>query len=137
MVCLASAVRCLSKSYIELPVAVFAIEIAGDILPDGSLERCETCIISGAPQPFDARLGEILVLSADRLGHIDILDIRGHAERLEHGADHIAETLCLSGADIEDAIDAGCFQQPAQNGNGVVHVDKIAPLIAVGDSLTM
>ena len=59
-----------------LPIAVVAVEITGDVLADGSLERRKSGIVTGAAQPLDPRLGEVLILSADRLRHIDVFDIR-------------------------------------------------------------
>src|SRR5512144_660506 len=132
-VCLASAERCLSKSYMTLPVAVVTVEIAGDVLADGRLERRKTGIISGAAQTLDPRLGEVLILSADRRRHIDVFDIRRLTERLEHGTDHVAETLRLSGADIENAIDACCLKQTTQDGNRIVYINEVAALVTIGD----
>src|SRR6187549_907098 len=118
-----------------LPVAVVTVEIAGDVLADGRFERRKTGIISGATQSLDARLGEILILSADRRRHIDVFDIRRLTQRLEHGTDHVAETLRLSGADVENAIDACCLHQPPQDGNRIVYINEVAALVTIGDAI--
>ena len=116
-----------------LPVAVVTVEITGDVLADGGLKRRKARIIAGAPQALDPRLSEILILATDRLRHLDVFDVRRPTHRLEHGADHVAETLGLSGADVENTVDARCFQQPPQDGNRIIYVDEIAALITVGD----
>src|SRR4029078_3099500 len=58
-------------------------------------------------------------------------------QRLEHGTDPIAETLRLSGADVENTIDACCLQQPPQDGNRIVYINEVAALVPIGDSLTV
>src|SRR4029078_1551707 len=117
--------RCLSKSYMALPVSVVAVEIARDVLADRSFKRREAGIVAGTAQPLDPRLGEVLILSADRRRHIDVFDIRRLTQRLEHGTDHIAETLRLSGADIAHASDACSLQQPPQDGNRIVYINEV------------
>src|SRR4029078_3408383 len=124
-------------SYMSQPVSVVAVEIARNVLADRSFKRREAGIISGATQSLDARLGEVLILSADRPRHIDVFDIRRLTQRLEHGTDHIAETLRLSGADVENTIDACCLQQPPQYGNRIVYIDEVAALVTIGDSITV
>src|SRR5262245_52454522 len=111
---LESPARCLSKSYIALPIAVVAAEIAGDVLVHGRLERHEARVIAGPPQALDTRLGEILILSADCFRHVDIFNIHGPTQRLEHGADHITKAFRLAGADVEDAVYPRGLQKPAQ-----------------------
>src|SRR5262245_4213612 len=105
-----SSARCLSKSYIALPITVVAAEIAGDVLAHGRLERRETGVIAGSPQAFDARLGIVLILSADGVRHVDIFNIHGPPKHPEHGADHVTETLRLARTDIEDAVYPRRFQ---------------------------
>src|ERR1700688_3377801 len=119
-VCSASAERCLSKSNMALPIAVGEVEITADVLTDRRLKRREAGIIAGAAQVLDTALGEVLILAADRVRHLDIFDIGRPAERLEHGADHVAKAFGLAGADIKDATDRGRVEQPAQHRNGVV-----------------
>src|SRR5215467_11620107 len=114
-VCSDSAARCLSKSYIVLPVAVVAIQIARDVLAHGSSKRLESSVVSHASQLFDARFCEVLILAADGLRHVNIFDIHRPAKRVEHRTDHVTETFGPAGPDIENAIDPCCSQQPAQN----------------------
>src|SRR5262249_14684789 len=83
-VCSDKAARCLSKSYIALPITVVAVEIARDVLVDRRLERHEAGVVTRTLKALDARFGEILVLAADRLGHIDIFNFRRQMKRLEH-----------------------------------------------------
>ena len=40
----------------------------------------------------------------------------------------------LAGGDVENAVDRGGVEQPAQHGDGVVDIDEIAALVAVGDA---
>src|SRR4030081_2850438 len=101
-VCSESAARCLSKSYMALPISVFAVEIAGDVLADCRLDRGEAGVVAHAEQMFDLCFGEILVLVPNCLGHVDIFNIGRPAKRLEHGADHVAKALRMAGAHIED-----------------------------------
>src|SRR5437588_6088833 len=132
-----SAARCLSKSYMALPVAVVAVEVAGHVLVHGRLDRHEPGIIARVAQMFDACFSEILILRANCLRHLDIFDIHWPAKRFEHGADHVTEALSLAGANVKDAVDPSCIQQPAQDGNGVIHVNEITALVAIGYVVSM
>src|SRR6476646_3538173 len=136
-VCSESAARSLSKSYIALPITVVAVEIAGDVLVYGGFERHETGVIARAAQTFDARLGEVLILPADCLRHVDKFDVHRLAKSLEHGANHVAEAFGLTGTDIEDAVYPRCLEQPAQDGDGVIHVNEVSALIAIGNTFTV
>src|SRR4249920_4119451 len=136
-VCSESAARCLSKSYMALAVTVFTVEITGNILIHGSVERQEAGIIARMAQAIDTRLREVLILRADRFGHVNIFDIFRQAQRLEHGVDHVAEAFCFAGTHVEDAIYARCLQQPAQDRNCIVHINKIAALIAIRNTFTV
>jgi len=80
------------------------------------------------------RLGEILVAVADRSRHVDIFDRGLAAERREHRGHQVAEAARLAGADVEDARYRRRLQEPADDGDRIVHVDEIAPLLAVGDA---
>src|SRR5580700_1149688 len=81
------------------------IEIALDVKRDRVFERREAAIIAGAAQPIDCGLREVLVAAADRLGHIDILDIRCFAERGIGRQHQILEAARLAGPDIEQPGD--------------------------------
>src|SRR4029079_8311585 len=136
IVCSESATRCLSKSYIALPVPVVEIEIAGDVSIHGGLEWHEIGVIACATQSFGARFGEVLVLPNDCLRHVNIFDVHRPAKRVEHGANHVAEAFGLAGSDVENAVYPRCVQQPAQNGNGVININEITALVAIGNTLT-
>src|SRR5262249_21395551 len=132
-----SAARCLSKSYIALPITIVAIEIARDVLAYGNFKRRETSVVAHAPQSFDAGFGEVLVLAANGLRHVNIFDIHRPAKRIEHRTDHVAETFSSASSDVENAIYSTCAQQPSQNRNGVIDIDEISALLAIGNTLTM
>src|SRR5262249_36102937 len=136
-VCSDSALRCLSKSYIALPIAVVAIEVAGDVLSHGCSKRHEAGVVARVSQSFHSRFGKILILPADSLRHVHIFDFHGQTKRIEHGSDHVAETFGLASSDIENAVYPCCVEKPAHNGNGIVDVDKIAALLAVGNALAV
>src|SRR5262245_36868021 len=136
-VCSDNAARCLSKSYIALPITVVAVEIARDVLVDRRFKRHKAGVITRTSQALDARLGEVLILAADRLGHIDIFNICRQMKRLEHCADYVAKAFCLASADVEDAVYPRCLKKPAKHRNRVVDVNEVAPLISVGDARTM
>src|SRR4249919_1114762 len=133
-VCSDNAARCLSKSYIALSIPVVAVKITGDVPVDGSFERHEAGVVTGPSQALNARLSEILILAADRLGHIDIFNIRRQMKRLEHSADHVSKTFGLARPDIENAVCRRCLKKPTQHRNGIVDVNKVTPLISVGNA---
>src|SRR6185312_8122195 len=118
-VCLETAESCLSKSNMPSPVTIGAVEIAGYVGCNRLLERREAGVIACPPQILDRALREILVLTADRIRHLDVFDIGRFPERLEHRRDHVAEAFRLAGADVEDAADRRRAEQPAHNRNRV------------------
>ena len=69
----------IGKVFVEVEhrlfVPVRAVEIAGDVFADGVLERREAGVIARPAQILDIALREILVLAADRLRHVDIVDV--------------------------------------------------------------
>src|SRR6185437_11852580 len=69
------------------------------------LQRREAAVIAGSVQPIDLALGEVLVAAANRLGHVDILDIGLHAERGVGRHNQILEAARLAGPDIEEPGD--------------------------------
>src|SRR6516164_10564497 len=78
-----------------------AIEIVFDIKRDRVFQRCEAAVIAGAAQPIDSGLREILIAVADRLGYVDILDVRIRAERGIGRQHKVFEAARFAGADIE------------------------------------
>src|SRR3974390_602848 len=131
------AARCLSKSYIMLPITVFPVEIATDIPIDGHLQRHKASVIAGLLQSFDSRLGKVLVLPADGFGHLDIVDIGRSTKRFEHRRNHVAETLRFPGPHVENSIVCPRLEHPAQHGYGIVDENEIAPLLSVGNTFTI
>ena len=103
-------------------------------MPHRVFERRERGIIAGSPQITGLGLGEILVAVADLGRHVDIFDGRRAAQRREHGADQVAEAARRAGADVENARHFGRGEQPAHHADGVVHIDEIAFLLAIGDA---
>src|SRR6185437_2511909 len=69
------------------------------------LQRREAAVIASSVQPIDLALGEVLVAAANRLGHVDILDIGLHAERGVGRHNQILEAARLAGPDIEEPGD--------------------------------
>src|SRR5665647_61156 len=97
-VCPVRSARCLSKSNMAL---AFAHDLIGKPLPTVPDHALTISV-------FAVEIaGDILVLAADRVRHLDIFDIGRPPERLEHGADHVAEAFGFAGADIENAADRG------------------------------
>src|SRR5216684_1805303 len=117
--------------------AVGAVEETLDVHSDGLFQRGEAAIVAGALQPIDLTLGEILVAAANRLRHVDILDIGSRAERGIGGNHHILEAARGAGADIEETTDRRDRKQPHHHPRHVVDIDEIAALIAVGDAFAM
>src|SRR3984893_5683535 len=76
-----------------------------DVGLDRAFQRGEAAVIAGPLQPIDIALREVLVAAANRLGHIDILDIRGGAERGVGREHQILEAAGVAGPDVEDATD--------------------------------
>src|SRR5882724_9025594 len=85
--------------------AIGAIEVALDVEADRLLQRREAAVITRPREPIDIALGKILVAVADRLGHVDITNIRNCAERGIGRKHQILEAAGLAGADVEDARD--------------------------------
>src|SRR6516165_12190971 len=85
------------------PIAIGLVEEGIDIFRNRLFQRGEAAVVAGAAQIFDAGLGEILILVADRRRHVDIFDVRRAAERGEHGNDQITKAARRSGADVEYA----------------------------------
>src|SRR5437764_13688116 len=88
-----------------LTEAIGAIEKVADVALDGLFQRGEAAIVTGPLQPIDLALGEILIAAANRLGHVDILDVRSRPERAIGREHHVPEAARLARADIEDAAD--------------------------------
>src|SRR5437016_1170310 len=136
-VCCGMAVARASKSNIsdrfssESAIRISGVEKAADIGFYGVLERGKSAIVAGCAQSFGPRFGEILIAAADRVGHLDIFDVRLLAERSVAGEHQLAKAARLAGADIEDAIRVARGQQPHDDARDVVDIDEIAPLIAV------
>src|SRR6478736_1482330 len=82
-----------------------AVEEVLDVSLDRLFQRRESAVVAGALQPIDMALGEVLVAAADRLGHVDILDIRNGAERGIGRNHQFPEAAGLAGADVKDAAD--------------------------------
>src|SRR5262245_10791042 len=91
--------RCLPPS----AIAVGLVEEQRDIAIHPLLERGEAGVVACPAQTFDLGLREILILVADRRGHVDIVDVRLPAERAEHGGGQVTEAARLAGPDVEDA----------------------------------
>src|ERR1700676_1826848 len=117
--------------------AIGAIEVALDVEADRLLQRREAAVITGPREPIDIALGKILIAVADRWGHVDITNIRSCAERGIGRKHQILEAAGLAGADVEDARDRWCRQQPHHHPHRIVDIDEIAPLIAVGDAIAV
>src|SRR6187200_128006 len=124
--------RCLLRRSAE-PVG--AIEESLHVKCDRVFKPREAAVVTGAAQPIDLALGEILVAAADLFGHVDILDVRRRAERAKGSQHHVLEAAGLAGPDIEQAADARRRQEPGHDADDVVDIDKITALIAIGDTL--
>src|ERR1019366_3855025 len=61
--------------------AIGAIEEIANVSSDRIFQCGETAVVTGALQPIDIGLREVLVAAADFPGHVDIADIRNGAER--------------------------------------------------------
>src|SRR3981189_305061 len=118
------------------PVSVGLVQ-ERDIPIHPLLERGEVGVVACLAQVFDLRLGEILVLIADRRRDVDISDVRRAPECAEHGRDQVAEASRLTGADVEDARHRGRVEEPAQDRDRVIDIDEVALLLAVADAVAV
>ena len=116
------------------PISIGAIEIATHVFLDPVFQSGEIGIEAGAAQIFGLGLREILIGVADRLRHLDVFDVWLPAERRQHRQHQIAETARLAGADVEDTRYRGRLKQPAHHGDGIIHVNEVALLLAIGDA---
>src|SRR6266404_411467 len=87
--------------------AIGAVEEIANVSSDRIFQRGETAVVTGALQPNDIGLREVLIAAADFLGHVDIADIRSGAEGSVGGEHQILEASGLAGSDVEDAADIG------------------------------
>ncbi len=67
------------------PETVVAVKEVLDVAVDRFLQRREAAIVAGAAQPIAFALGEVLIAAANLFGHLDVFDIRRHAERAALG----------------------------------------------------
>src|SRR5215510_10624648 len=122
--------RCLSS-----PIPVELVQKQRDIAIHPLLEWGETGVVAYPAQLFDLGLGEILILVADRYGHVDISDIGLPAERAEHGGDQITEAARLASPDVEDSRHRRRIEEPAHDRDRVLDIDEVAFLFAIGDAV--
>ena len=78
-------------------------EVGGDIVVDAVLQRRERAVVV-LPQVGQGRLGEILVIAPDAVGHVDIVDRHRLAEAGEDRLGKLPEAARLPGADVEDTV---------------------------------
>src|SRR5437764_6183350 len=141
MVCSGMSLSASSKLNMELlrlsPIPIGLVQEQGNIAIHPLFERGEAGVVAGPAQVFDLGFREVLVLVADRRGHVDVIDGRLASERPEHCGNQIAEASRLAGADVEDARYRGRPEQPAHHGDRVIDVDEVAFLFAVGDAVAV
>src|SRR5579863_1896154 len=142
-VCCAMALSVSSKSNIPAAlcppencsaVSVGTIEILRHITPHRVFERRERGLITGAPQINGHSLRKILVAVANRGRHLDILDCRFAAERIEHCGNQIAKAARHARAGVEYPRDRRRVEQPPRHCHRVVDADEIPLLLAVADA---
>ena len=136
-VCSGASRSASSNVNMPLPKPIALVEKGGDVTLDRILERREAGIIAGALQLFDRGLRKILITIANRVRHGDVFDVGRAPERGKHCGDHVAERACLAGTDVEQARRLRGLDQPAHHRDRVVHIDEVAPLIAVADAVAM
>src|SRR5215471_6998648 len=93
-------------------VTIRMVEKLRHIAPDRLFKRREGGTVARATQILHLALREVLVLVANRQGHVDIFDVGLAAEGPEHGLDQVAEAARTASADIEDARHGGAIDQP-------------------------
>src|SRR5690606_10600091 len=132
-VCALSRGRMSAKLLMSSAVPIGSREEARYVVPHPLLERREAGIEAGAQQVGDRGLREILVASANRLRHVDVLNARLAAECSEERGRKFAEAARAARPNIEDAADGRGLEQPADHRNRVINIDEVAPLSAVRD----
>ena len=106
-------------------------EMRPDIIENGIFKRAELHGATRCVEFCHFRFGVVLVFSAQFFGHIDEIDDRLFADRLEEGVCQIEPCTGVTRTAVEDAIDLGVFAEPNRDGGGVLHIDEIAVLAAV------
>src|SRR5690348_2901960 len=104
---------------------VFA-ELANAFFQGGKRPR-----VACGSQAGDVRLGEALVLAAERVGEWDVLDL-APAELGDDEPGDLIEAAAGAGADVEDALRRWPFGKEEVHGDGVAHEDKVPALFAGG-----
>src|SRR5262249_16961299 len=126
-----------SNVNMPLPKPIALVEEGGDVTLDRILERREAGIIAGALQLFDRGLRKILITIANRVRHGDVFDIGCAPERGKHRSHHFAKPARLARPDVEQTRGLRRLDEPAHHRDGVVHIDEVAPLIAVADAVAI
>src|SRR3569833_2082478 len=92
---------------VALPEAIGGIEKVLDVGLDRLFQWPKAAIVTGALQPIDNALREILIAAADSLGQFDILNVRMRPQGSVGRQHHILEAARFAGTAIEDAADRG------------------------------
>src|ERR1035441_9965889 len=114
--------------------------VAGDTAGDVE-ERWRA---AGGAKTGQIGLGEALVLADQGRRKVDIFDLSGANELgerqrrlaapgpagIDDGERHVVERLRPAAAEVEDAARLRMIEEPEVDGNDVVDVDEIAPLLA-------
>src|SRR6185437_489546 len=104
-----------------------------NVVAHAFLEGAEGDGAAGGAEAGDVGAGGILVGGADRLGHLDVLDLRCAPEGGEDRASEVIPRSSDAAANVEDAGGLGVVEEPGGGGGSVVHEEEVARLLAIGD----
>src|SRR5580693_9977049 len=102
-----------------------------DVIGDRLLESEPRPLITGGFYFLDVGLGEVLVLFADDLRHLDKLDLGGAGESCKHGVSEIDPGTGSSGADVKKTVCSWRHRQMNGHVDGIFHIQKIPLLLPV------
>ena len=78
-------------------------QVVDDVVAHSVGESRDGPVVAGVAQLADVGLRETSILRADGIGHLDVFDARGQAQRGKEAHEPPAPTGCLARADVEDA----------------------------------
>src|ERR1700685_3346454 len=84
-------------------------QILANVIPYSILERRNLLIETRLPQLMNVRAGEVLISAAQFLRHVDELDLRLAAKRIEDGMGQLHPGMRLARADVEQSTSIYLF----------------------------
>jgi hypothetical protein len=107
-------------------------QMVGHVVVDARFEGMEGALVADGPELRHIGLGEILVRGADVFGDINVLNLRGQAQRLEGILGQIEEGTRLARAQVVNARVAAVVHQKDANFNDVFDIHEVTHLVAIG-----